>query len=652
MTIYLKQSTASQEVALGYFLDSTDGNTEETGLTIANTDIKLFKAGATTLANKNSGGATHISNGIYYAVLDATDTNTLGSLVIYCHPTGALATKVDCVVYPANVYDSLIGGTDLLDVSTTQLAGQTVTAGAGVTFPTSVASPTNITAGTITRVTDVTTVNGLAANVITAAATAADFTTEIQTGLATSAELAKVPKSDSNVTWNATALASINTQADLAISDAALATAANLAIVDTVVDSILVDTAEIGIAGAGLTALASQSSVNTIDGIVGDILVDTGTSIPATLSTLSTQSSVNTIDTVVDSIKITTDKLDTALVLDGAVYQYTANALELAPTGGSAPTVSQIADAVWDEAIAGHLTAGSTGNALNAAGSAGDPWSTPIPAAYGVGTAGNLVGNNLNATVSSRATQTSVDTIDGIVDSILDDTAQIGVAGAGLTNINLPNQTMDIIGNITGNLSGSVGSVTGLTVANLDVAVSSRASPTNITAGTITTVGTVNNLATNSVNALALNADAVAEIQSGLATSASQSTLQTSVNDLPTNAELATALASSDDATLAQIALVKAKTDNLPASPAATGAAMTLTSGERTSIATVVWSTVLDGAVTAVQIMRGFGAVLMGKASGLDTSTAVYRDINDTKARITATVDESGNRTAITKDLD
>jgi hypothetical protein len=39
--------------------------------------------------------------------------------------------------------------------------------------------------------------------------------------------------------------------------------------------------------------------------------------------------------------------------------------------------------------------------------------------------------------------------------------ALIGTAGAGLTNINLPNQTMDIVGNITGNLSGSVGSVTG-----------------------------------------------------------------------------------------------------------------------------------------------------------------------------------------------
>lgn len=114
MTIYLRFATASQEITLGYFLDSTDGNTEETGLTIANTDILLWKAGATTLATKNSGGATHISNGIYSAVLDATDTNTLGSLVIFCHPTGALTVRLECVVLPANVYDSLIAGTDWL----------------------------------------------------------------------------------------------------------------------------------------------------------------------------------------------------------------------------------------------------------------------------------------------------------------------------------------------------------------------------------------------------------------------------------------------------------------------------------------------------------------------------------------------------------
>ena len=47
--------------------------------------------------------------------------------------------------------------------------------------------------------------------------------------------------------------------------------------------------------------------------------------------------------------------------------------------------------------------------------------------------------------------------------AILTDTAEIGTAGAGLTNINLPDQTM----NITGNLSGSVGSVTSQVSADI-----------------------------------------------------------------------------------------------------------------------------------------------------------------------------------------
>jgi len=52
--------------------------------------------------------------------------------------------------------------------------------------------------------------------------------------------------------------------------------------------------------------------------------------------------------------------------------------------------------------------------------------------------------------------------------AILTDTAQIGVAGVGLSNINLPNQTMDITGTWTGNLTGSVGSLTGHTNQTAD----------------------------------------------------------------------------------------------------------------------------------------------------------------------------------------
>ena len=41
MAILLKQSTASQEVLLGPFLDETDAITPLTALSIANTDLKL-----------------------------------------------------------------------------------------------------------------------------------------------------------------------------------------------------------------------------------------------------------------------------------------------------------------------------------------------------------------------------------------------------------------------------------------------------------------------------------------------------------------------------------------------------------------------------------------------------------------------------------
>lgn len=126
--ILLKQSTASQEILLGRFVDATDGDTEETGLTIANTDIKLWKPGATTVASKNSGGATHIANGLYYCVLDATDTDTLGTLIVTVHVSGARPVERICLVgsHATAVDSSLIAmagveqsATDLKDFADT-----------------------------------------------------------------------------------------------------------------------------------------------------------------------------------------------------------------------------------------------------------------------------------------------------------------------------------------------------------------------------------------------------------------------------------------------------------------------------------------------------------------------------------------------------
>lgn len=63
-----------------------------------------------------------------------------------------------------------------------------------------------------------------------------------------------------------------------------------------------------------------------------------------------------------------------------------------------------------------------------------------------------------------------------------------------------------------------------------------------------------------------------------------------------------------------------------------------------------VWDEQIDGTVTGRQSMRLQNSVLAGKASGLATTTAVYRDLADTKDRISATVDADGNRTAVTRD--
>lgn len=106
--MWLRQSTASQEFKLGPYLDSTDGNTQETGLTIANTDVLLTKGGTTAEVSKNSGGLTHIAAGRYGGTFNATDTDTLGILEVDSHVTGALPTHRTYFVLPAPTYDALV----------------------------------------------------------------------------------------------------------------------------------------------------------------------------------------------------------------------------------------------------------------------------------------------------------------------------------------------------------------------------------------------------------------------------------------------------------------------------------------------------------------------------------------------------------------
>lgn len=116
MVTPLKYDTASQEIMLGPFVDSTDGNTEETGLTINSVNIWLWKQGATAMVNPLT-GATHMNNGMYYFVAGTTDSDTLGALKVYVHVSGALPVVSHCCVYPANIYNTLIADSDAFDVN-------------------------------------------------------------------------------------------------------------------------------------------------------------------------------------------------------------------------------------------------------------------------------------------------------------------------------------------------------------------------------------------------------------------------------------------------------------------------------------------------------------------------------------------------------
>lgn len=86
---------------------------------------------------------------------------------------------------------------------------------------------------------------------------------------------------------------------------------------------------------------------------------------------------------------------------------------------------------------------------------------TALPNAVPGASGGVTIAGSNAATTFATLTSTGAFTINGVsnVAQTGDSFARIGVAGAGLTNIDLPNQTMDV----TGNLSGSVGSVTGAT---------------------------------------------------------------------------------------------------------------------------------------------------------------------------------------------
>ena len=597
----LKQSTASQEVPLGPFLSDTDGKTAQTGLTIANTDIKLWKSGGTTESNKASGGATHILAGRYYAVLDATDTDTLGPLEINVHVATALPVKLRCVVMTANAYDSLVSGSDRLQVDTAEVAGTSQTA------------------------------RDLGANLDAAVSTRAPSATALSTAQWTNTRAANLDNLDAAVssrmaTFTYTTpptVVQIRTEMDTN------STKLDATISSRAPSSTALSTAQWTNARAtNLDNLNAQiSTVATPAQVLTQVTAALNTYDPPTKAEMDAGFVPVSKTTETVAIKAVTDKLDTTLVIDGAVYQFTVNALELAPVGsgggGSGATAAQVADAVWDEILNTHNDAGSAGAKLQAI-AAGDPWGTALPGAYAAGSAGQILGSNLNATVGSRATQTSVDALGTNMnllpaiklktDNLPTDPADASDIAASFTGVNtkldmitghVDTEITQIITDIATLLARLTAARAGyLDNLNGHVPQTGNAFPlvqnvqTRIPAALVggKMDSNVSAMVNGIITAAVLAADAIAAIKSGLATPA----------DIPTPTQIANAHLDLPD-----------------------GIELDWTPRE------------------AIRVILGEAAGLL---SGAQTDTNVFTNPAGTKNRITATVTEGGDRTAVVID--
>jgi hypothetical protein len=152
--------------------------------------------------------------------------------------------------------------------------------------------------------------------------------------------------------------------------------------------------------------LGSSAPANT-----GDAFARLGAPVTATISQDIAAVKTDTANAVTKATDIQ-GRIPTALVsgrIDASVGAMAANVVNASALASDA--VAEITVGVVDQTMTGHTTSGTVGGALNAAGSSGDPWSTVLPASYASGTAGGIIGNNINASITSRASQTSVDTV-------------------------------------------------------------------------------------------------------------------------------------------------------------------------------------------------------------------------------------------------
>lgn len=407
---------------------------------------------------------------------------------------------------------------------------------------------------------------------------------------------------------------------------------------------------------------ASQTTANTIAGYVDTEVA----AIKAQTDKMSFDaanriaSNVTAVRAAVLSAKVGTNfdfffqdaGADTTVVVDNVV------------TGGTGPTAAQIADAVWDEAVSGHTTAGTFGKTdadeladAVAIKAKTDNLPTDPADASDIVTQFNTVNTTL-ATIDARI-DTEIPAIKAKTDLIPATPAAVGSAMTLTSAYDAAKTaaTQTSVDTVAGYVDTEVAAIK----AKTDQLVFTVANQLNV--NMLSTVGqllgnkvgiNINTFFQNGGNNTASIVDNTAAVGSGV-TDWTAGERQQIRYRLGIDGSVATPAATPTIPVTLSAAYDPAKT------AAQAGDAMALTSGERTTLINALLDLAngIENGLTPRNCMRLLSAAVYSLATGMDTATGIFKSadisanaIVGTKSRITATgLSNTGNRPAIVVDL-
>jgi hypothetical protein len=370
-------------------------------------------------------------------------------------------------------------------------------------------------------------------------------------------------------------------------------------------------TTTLNLSGTTIKAVTDRVSANT-DQLAGQTVAAAGAvTFPSTVSSLTAGGVRTELSTELGRIDVATSTR-----LAGSAYT-------------TPPTAAAIADAVWDETIGDHLTGGSTGAALNAAGSAGDPWTTTLPGSYTGSQAGKILADILTDTGTTL--QAEVDDIQSRLPAALVDGRIDASVGAMAVNVLTASAlATDAVGEIADGVWDEA--YAGHTTAGSFGKLMDILRKANyVTEGSVAAGGTPT---TTSFRSNLTEPDGTFDNQTLLfltGTLAGESVpilTFTNANGLITTQDALTAAPTAGD----EFVILPDHVHSVA------------------EIADGVHDEAVEGAETLRQAVRLVRAALVGKLSGAATTTVTIRDAADSKARITATVTADGDRTDVTTD--